>query len=209
MKNLFVAFFITLCVVSQFSFGSAHILLRLIGQQQGLIEGNDDFPGMENWITVHTYEHSIAAVRDRSTCQPNGQLNHQALKIVKHLDNASPKLLKALVDNEELHGELRFYRPNAGGGTAIHYYTIEFTGAHITDIRHSIPSETSDQYADKESISFAYGRIIETHEPSGVEEEADWQSDCGQAVRISDLNFDGVVNLLDLSIMAGEWLMPY
>lgn len=59
-----------------------------------------------------------------------------------------------------------------------------------------------------EHISFAYNLIEQNfyEDKTAISIEAKWAWVPGFSLRVSDLNFDGTVNILDLSVMAGEWM---
>ena len=64
------------------------------------------------------------------------------------------------------------------------------------------------QYETMERISFTYENIVQTWKTEGGNEAQDhWTAQCNKANPFSDLNFDGVVNILDFAIMADQWLM--
>jgi len=63
------------------------------------------------------------------------------------------------------------------------------------------------QHREREHLSFVYQNISVTWEDGGHIGTDTWQTDCGTQLRISDLNFDGIVNILDVSILASDWLL--
>ena len=158
---------------------------------------------------VIAYDHIASSTRDKTTCMPTG-VNHQPLQITKELDAATPHLYEAFNNNELIVDlTLRFWRPSSSG-MEVQFYTIQLTNARIVGIHQEMLNNKypeNMQHKEREHISFVYEKIVRTWEDSGIYSETVWQSDCGLQIRLSDLNFDGIVNILDVSILASEWLL--
>jgi len=167
------------CVPSQFSFGALNAYLRLTGETQGPIEGSVTEAGREGLIMVIAYSHIISSVPDTETCQSSGNLNHLPFKITKEIDKATPLLLAAFAN-------------------------AHIEGIHQEMLNNKYPENASHNV--REHVSFSYGQITRIIVNEGIIASDDWNSVCGQHVLTSDLNFDGTVNLLDLYIMANEWM---
>jgi len=196
------------------SFGAAPAYLQLQGQNQGLIGGDANESGHGGWIEVTSFEHGVSQPGSRNTGDPNsngkptGKKDHQDLKITKPIDSSTPKLMRAWDDAEPFTNfRLEFMRME--GGVPVHYYTIELVNAQIMAIRQvklNTDDPANDWSRDMESLYFTYDRVIRTFEAASLTEGADWACEDAQVLRISDLNFDGAVNLLDLAKLASEWL---
>ncbi|OHB58685.1 MAG: hypothetical protein A2Y07_11160 [Planctomycetes bacterium GWF2_50_10] len=102
---------------------------------------------------------------------------------------------------------LRLYKVDASG-SEINYYTYFLRDVYIKSISEEMPlmlDTANENYYHMERISFTYGRYSEEFEETGAQGSDEWTSSCPQNV-LSDLNFDGTVNLKDYAIMADEWL---
>ena len=196
-------------ISSQSSFAALNAYLEVIGETQGLIKGSVTQAGREDMIMVIGFDHIISSSRDSETCFP-ARTNHQPIQITKEIDKSTPLLFAAFATNEILtEFRLRFWQPS-NTGQEFQFYTIELVNARIVGIHQEMLNNKypeNMQHKEREYISFAYDKITVTFEDGGITGEDDWQTNCGTQLRISDLNFDGVVNLLDVSIMAKEWLL--
>ena len=199
---------ITLLALSQPSIAALNAYLVLTGDTQGDIKGDVTIKGREDTIEVNAFSHLLSTVPDRNVnCTPSGREHHLPVKITKRIDKSTPMLMQALTDNENLTATLKFYRPDRTG-IEEHYFTIELIGVKIAGINQEMLNNKypeNMQHEVREHISFTYERIVKTYEPEAIATEARWSSQCGQNVLTSDLNHDGIVNIIDLSIMAAEW----
>ena len=196
-------------VSSQSSFAALNAHLWLAGEIQGDIEGGVTQAGREGSIMVMAYDHITSSTREPDTCMPS-RINHLPLQITKEVDIATPLLYEAFANNELITKfTLRFWQlyPDA---QQYNFYTIELINARIVGIHQEMLNNRypeNMEHKEREHISFVYETIIRTIEDGGTTSRDAWQSNCGQQIRISDLNFDGLVNLIDLSILADEWLL--
>ena len=208
LKILFLVV-LTAVISSQYSFAALNAYLYLEGEDQGWIKGSTTIFGREDLITVIAYSHIISSPRDPNSCQPTGRRNHLPLTITKDIDKSTPLLLKAFANHERMKRFKLYFYQIAAGGTEEQHYTVELDNAYIAGIHQEMLNNRAPENAthkEREHISFTYDRVTRTWVDPPITAYDDWQSDCGRYVLTSDLNFDGAVNLLDLSILAYEWL---
>lgn len=209
-KLLFII--LTVVISSQSCFAALNAYLYLEGVNQGHIKGSVTQTGREDLIMVIGYSHIISSLRDPSTCKASDRLNHLPVSITKEVDKSTPLLLRAFAEHEKMNiFRLEFWQPSSSGAEVQHY-TVELEGAYIAGIRQEMLNNKypeNMQHKEREHISFTYDRVIRKWVEGGIEEFDDWESDCGKYVLTSDLNFDGVVNFLDLRILANEWLKGF
>jgi type VI secretion system secreted protein Hcp len=183
--------------------------LQLEGSAQGSIEGESTDAGHEGWIEILGFDHSVTITRDPNGQPKPGKLHHQPLKVTKYIDKASPSLLEAWINSEEFNTfRLEFMRLG-GGGLPENYYTVELTNARIVGIRQvklNTDNPDNNWSQDMESVHFTYDTVIRTFEDGGITYEAAWGYEETRVLRISDLNYDGSVNLFDVAELAAEWL---
>ncbi len=208
MKSGLLTAIVLLAVFCAASSGALNAYLYLEGEQTGKIEGSVTQKGREGSIMVIAFDHLITSPRDAASGMPTGKRQHMPIRITKEIDKSTPLLLRAFTDNDRLHGEIRFWQPTPSG-LEEQYYTIRFAGAYITTIHQEMLNNKypeNMQHKEREEISIAYTTIEKVFNDGGISAEARWEWVPGYSVRVSDLNFDGVVNVLDLSVLAGEWM---
>ena len=96
------------------------------------------------------------------------------------------------------------------------YYSIELVGARVVGIRQTKMNtlDASNAWAaDMEHVWFTYELINWTYYHTDltdtvmpIESQALWDFESGEVPRISDMNYDGTVNMLDLAVLGEEWL---
>lgn len=211
LKTLLLIVVLTVVISSQTSFAALNAYLYLEGETQGVIEGSVTQAGREDTIMVIAYSHIISSPRDE-TCQPSGKLNHLPVSITKEIDKSTPLLFKAFVDHERMKEfRLEFWQPSSSG-QEVQHYTVILEGAYIAGINQEMLNNKyleNMQHKEREHISFTYDQVRRIWKEGGIEAYSIWDSDCGRYVLTSDLNFDGVVNFLDLRVLADEWLKGF
>lgn len=195
-------------VVSEPSFGALNAYLRLEGETQGEIKGSVTQAGREDSIMVIATSHAVSSPIDAASGLPGGKRQHQPLRITKEIDKSSPLLMQALVTNENLTKfELRYWQPSKTG-QEFQFYTIILYDAHIVGIQQEMLNNKypeNMQHKEREHVSFVYGKIEWVFEDGGITAEDDWSFD-GSKILVSDVNGDGIVDLVDLSIISDDWL---
>ena len=140
--------------------------------------GNIYVEGHPNEILVQAFEHEINIPRDSQSGQPTGRRIHEALRISKAFDKASPLLYLALITGETLtQVVIKFYRISASG-TLEHYFTIELEDAIILGIEASMAhcQEAANQnLTPVEIVSFSCRKITWAHEVAGTHGADDWR----------------------------------
>ncbi|MBE0537023.1 MAG: type VI secretion system tube protein Hcp [Phycisphaerae bacterium] len=215
MKKCCLVPSIILCSLTCASFAAQPVHLTLVGKEQGWIQGETTIsrPGVENTIEALAYTHMVAAEPDPKTGRAGDVRNHYPITILKRIDKASPRLFQAWRNGEPCTATFRFYRPNpSGDGTIQHFYTVVLKGAQISGIRRQVPSAFDSASASSppvERVSFTYGLITEIYHPDGdFESSDDWRASTAK-IPLSDVNFDGIVNMKDFVILADDWMTQY
>jgi type VI secretion system secreted protein Hcp len=183
--------------------------LTVVGQMQGEIKGSVTQKGRENQIAVYGFTHTYNTVVDPKSCLPGEIRNHSPLTIVKEFDRSTNGLMRAWMNHELLTVTLRLWRPSAIGAEE-QYFTILLENDLLSGIhQESFNNKDSSlvNFPTMERISFSYESITQTWNPQPDEVLDSWTARCPKLDVISDLNFDGVVNILDFAIMADQWLM--
>ena len=159
--------------------------LTLKGQRQGSIKGGVIQKGREGTIAVHAFNHSLTSPRDPASGQATGKRQHSPITITKPIDQSTPLLFNALVQNETLTTfELRFFAPNkmgtaGGSGAEMNHYTIRLTNATVVSIHNTMPNNLFADMASvpqTEEVSFTYQKIEMVWVPGGVTAMDDWNA---------------------------------
>jgi type VI secretion system secreted protein Hcp len=195
-------------VFTAVSFGAFTVHLTLTGQTQGWIQGE----ASDNTIEAEAYTHMLVGEPDPRDGITGEVRDHFPVTILKKIDKSSPRLFKAWCTRERLQAVFKFYRPNPNGdGTTQQFYMVTLHNAYISGIRQEVPNTMDPQtqnFPPVERVSFTYSGIEELWVSDGFTYGDDWHTNTTK-VPISDVNFDGIVNMADFVIMADEWMTQY
>lgn len=195
-------------------FGAETVHLFLTGANQGPILGDSTQVslGREGSIEAIAYTHMLIGEPDPDSGITGTVRDHFPVTILKRLDRSTVRLFKAWRDHERLEAVFKFFRPNpSGDGTTEHFYTVILHRAYISGIRQEVLNcldLTTANHPPIERISFTYSGIEEIWESDGFTCGDDWHTNTTK-VPLSDVNFDGIVNMNDFVILADEWLTQY
>lgn len=195
--------------VSAPSMAALNGYLSIKGQLQGDILGSVTQKGREGQIAVYGFTHMYNTLPDIKTCLVGDIRSHSPLTIIKEFDRSTTGLMRAWIDREPLTVTFRLWRPSAAGGEE-QYFTITLEEAMISGIQQeSFNNKDASlvSFPTMERISFTYEKITESWNPLADTVTDIWTAQCNRTGMISDLNFDGVVNILDFAILADQWLM--
>jgi len=161
--------------------------LSVTGEKQGNITegaltqdsvGSIWVKGHENEIIVQGLTHEVEIPTDPQSGMPAGPRKHKRMTVTKVFDKSSPLLYQALTSGEHMSEcVLKWYRTSKTGQQE-HYFTIKLIEAIIVNIHAYMPNcqdPGKSNFTHLEDVSFAYRKIIWTHEKSGTEAEDDWQ----------------------------------
>ena len=109
---------------------------------QGVIKGEVKRKGMEGKIAGFGFAFNIVSPRDQGSGLATGRVAHSGIKFTKSIDIASPKLMQAMNNNENLKTvTIEFWQPTimavSGAGTEFKFYTIKLTNASISGFNQS------------------------------------------------------------------------
>ena len=167
--------------------GGLLIYLTLKGQKQGSINGGVTQKGREGTIAVQYLQSKIVSPRDAATGLPTGKRQHEPLVFRKAVDKSTPKLLSAMVSNENLtNATFKLYRVGTTG-IEQEYFNIVLTNASLasTNLYHpdtmdsSAPAATSNGSgggAELEEYTLTYQKIVWTYVDGGITAEDDWNT---------------------------------
>lgn len=158
--------------------------LTLKGQRQGPITGSVTQKGRAESIMVIAVSHEIVSPRDPASGLPTGKRMHKPFVITKELDQSSPLLYNALVNNENItEWKLDHYTPQVGAasgiGTEVNHYTVKLVNANIASINFRMPNNRNPElmkYTEYEEVAFTYQKIIWTWNKPSKQAEDDWET---------------------------------
>jgi type VI secretion system secreted protein Hcp len=209
MKKTKLFIVIAYLLAQSFSFGALNAYLTLVGENQGTILGSVVQTGRVGQIMVIAYNHELFSPRDATSGLMSNKRQHEPLRITKEIDRSTPLLMNAWSRGEVMtEFYLRFWTPGISGAEQQHY-TIRLIGAQIVSIQQEMMNNKypdNMQHKEREHVTFTYRGIEWIWTPDGgISFGDDWRY-AGAGMHISDLNGDGIVNLLDLALFASDWL---
>ena len=151
--------------------------MRITSDTQGEIKGSVTQAGREDSMMVIGFSHEVESPRDASSGLPTGKRQHKPLTITKEIDKATPLLMKALTNNENLSEvTIQFWEPSRSGKET-QFYTIELRNASICEIRQEMLNNKypeNMQHKEREHVSFVYQKITWTYMDGGITASDDW-----------------------------------
>ncbi len=131
-------------------------------------------------IECLTFSHAVKTARETNTGLASGRRQYEPLRITKRIDASSPLLYKALVENQRIDGEFRFFRPSpAGDGQTQQFYTVAIADGRIAGIEQTSEDAINPAQANTppmEQVTFVFHTISWTYMPTGVTHEDSWSS---------------------------------
>ncbi len=150
---------------------NAYLTLR--GQKQGDIKGGATKKGREGSIPLISVAYEVERPLDPASVLPTGKRVHKPITVVKVIDQASPKLLQALVTNEVLtSARIEFWRPVPE--VVSPYFIIVLTNALLAGI--ALAPSGEDVSNEYEQVQFTFQKISWTYPETGDSAEDDWSA---------------------------------
>lgn len=141
------------------------------------IEGDSTVTSLEraDTIEVISMEQQVSRSFDRATLTATARRIYAPIRFTKRLDRSTPLLRQALVNNQVVAGNFRWFRQSpSGDGTTEPFFTLTFTGGRITKCTLKLPDTLSADTASLpplEEIEVAVGVITWSWTDGGVEFE--------------------------------------
>ena len=147
--------------------------LTLRGQKQGDIKGGATEKGREGSIPLISVAYDVETPLDPASGLPTGKRVHKPIRVVKVIDQATPKLLQALVTNEVLTSvRIEFWRPVPEAVSP--YFIIVLTNALLAGI--ALAPSGEDVSNEYEQVQFTYQKITWSYPETGDTAEDDWSA---------------------------------
>ena len=156
---------------------TVHLYLKANGTDiQG--ESTQTSLGRENSIECVYYEQAVKTAREAGSGMATGRRQYEPLLLRKRIDKSSPLIAKALVENQVIEGEFKFFRPNpTGDGTTEQFFTVQVKQGHIASQKLYVPDTIVPATSTEpplEEVSFVFHTISWTFTNGGVTHEDTW-----------------------------------
>jgi type VI secretion system secreted protein Hcp len=126
------------------------------------------------------YEQAILTAREAGSGMATGRRQYQPLVVRKRIDKSSPLILKAMVENTNVEGSFKFFRPNpTGDGTTEQFYTVVIKQGRVASVKQMNPDAlipASSTEPALEEVSFVFHTISWTYTNGGVTHEDTWSN---------------------------------
>jgi type VI secretion system Hcp family effector len=153
-RSTFIAAFAAVSLSAATAARADTIVFTAKGAKQGEIKGSLTQRGREGAMQCTQWSAAVAAPRDASSGAASGKRQYKPITCVKKVDNASPALLRALAENENLSEVLfRVFAPKGGAEAVV--YSVELKSANVTGIRQF----TAPDGTLMEEVEIAFGTI--------------------------------------------------
>jgi type VI secretion system secreted protein Hcp len=134
--------------------------------------------GRENSIECLYFEQAVKTAREAGSGMATGRRQYEPLLLRKRIDKSSPLIAKALVENQTIIGEFKFFRPNpTGDGTTQHFYSIKIEDGRVSTQKMYVPDTIVPATSTEpplEEVSFVFHTISWTFTNGGVTHEDTW-----------------------------------
>lgn len=156
---------------------TVHLFLKANGQD---IKGESTQASLERKDSIEcvSFNSGVTSARESASNLATGRRQHEPITIRKRIDKASPLLAKALVENQQVEGTFKFYRPNpTGDGTTEQFFTVAIKGGRVFSQKLLIlntldPAQSSEP--PLEEVGFVFHTINWTYTNGGIEHEDNW-----------------------------------
>ncbi|MBM3435271.1 MAG: type VI secretion system tube protein Hcp, partial [Bacteroidetes bacterium] len=138
----------------------------VIGMEIGGIPGSWNPEGCEDCMKVFDMNWWLFQPYDTIFGQMTGFRHHHVLTVMKDIDKASPRLMNALVQGQEINSvKLHFYlsEPEQPGTPPVQplqpYYDIWLDEVYVVAFHHTLVNKGNGKFAHMDKISFIYDAI--------------------------------------------------
>ncbi len=156
---------------------TVHLFLKANGSDiKG--ESTQASMGRADSIECVSFNSGVTSAREAASNLATGRRQHEPILIRKRIDKASPLLAKALVENQQIEGIFKFYRPNpTGDGTTEQFFTVAVKGGRVFSQKLMILNTLDPDQASEpplEEVGFVFHTINWTYTNGGIEHEDNW-----------------------------------
>ena len=156
---------------------TVHLFLKANGND---IKGDSSQSslGRADSIECVYFEEASKSAREAASGLATGRRHYEPLLIRKRIDKSTPLLAKALVNNEQVEGIFKFFRPNPkGDGTTQQFFSVAIKGGRVFGQKLVVPNTLDAELVNEppqEEVSFVFHTIKWTYTDGGIEHEDSW-----------------------------------
>jgi len=158
---------------------TVHLFLKA-GGKHSKGDSSQTSLGRGDAIECTLYEQGIVTAREAGTGMATGRRQYEPLLIRKRIDKSSPLIAKALVENQEIEGTFKFFRPNpTGDGTTEQFYSVKISKGRVASMKQYLPDTivpATSTEPPMEEITFVFHSIAWTYTNGGVTHEDTWSA---------------------------------
>ncbi len=147
------------------------VFMTIDGGKLGKITGEVIIKGREGSHGLVAYSQEVFTPRDAATGQATGKRQHPPFTIVKRVNQGSPLLMRALVENQTLAKvEISIWGANSRTGAEEKILTYTLTDVSVSSFRSWMPNKSDPAAANDpplEEVAFVFHKIDMTHHASG------------------------------------------
>ena len=156
---------------------TVHLFLKANGQD---IKGESTQASLDRKDSIECvlFTSGVTSAREAASNLATGRGQHEPIVIRKRIDKSTPLLAKALVENQQVEGQFKFYRPNpTGDGTTEQFFTVAIKGGRVYSQKLLILNTLDPQQSAEpplEEVGFVFHTITWTYTQGGVQHEDNW-----------------------------------
>ncbi len=141
------------------------------------VEGGCTVGGREGTIEVLEFNHEVRIPTDPDTGRLTGTRKHEAFKIVKEYDKASPLLYKAVCEGLTYKNvKVEWYKID-DEGAEICYFTHTLEQVKVCSVRpfmFNVKAKEYERYVHMEEVCMRYGKITWEYPDGGFMHADSW-----------------------------------
>ena len=136
--------------------------------------------GRQDSIECVYYQQAVKTARESGSGMATGRRQYEPLLVRKRIDKASPLIMKAMVENTEIEGVFKFFRPNpTGDGTTEQFYSVHIEKGRIASVNQYVPDSIVPATSTEpplEEVTFVFHTITWTYTNGGVTHKDEWSN---------------------------------
>jgi type VI secretion system secreted protein Hcp len=154
------------------------VYLKLTGNKQGEIQGsstNTDFD-REHSIECTAFTFKVISPRDKATGLASGRRYYEPIQFVKNIDQATPGIARALVENEVItSAQFRFFGVESGAEKLV--YTVLAENGRISSQRQFVSDTLDPALASRppqEEVGLVFTQITWSWDSPAISGQDTW-----------------------------------
>jgi len=145
-----------------------------------VVKGSVDVAGREDSVEVYEFEHEVRIPTDSDTGKLTGTRKHEAIRLVKAFDAASPYLYKAVCQGQTYKEVMiKWYRID-DTGTETEYFNHKLEGVKICGVRplmYNVKDPSKERYVHLEEVKMRYQKITWTYTDGNLQASDSWKEE--------------------------------